>query len=49
MKPSYKIIRCMNVLMLFRGDAVAVRVEGWTSDQEVAGSIPSQALLAQQP
>ena len=39
----------MNVLMFFRGDAVALQVEGWTSDQDVAGSIRSQALLAQQP
>ena len=30
-----------------KGDAVALWVEHQTSDQEVAGSTPAQALLAQ--
>jgi len=31
------------------GDAVALRVERQTSDQDVAGSTRARALLAQQP
>ena len=31
------------------GEAVVIQVERRTSDQEVTGSTPAQALLAQQP
>jgi len=35
--------------LLLRCDAVALWVERWTSDREVAGLTPAWALLMQQP